>query len=481
MPLVLSVYVLEACNFLSYKFAVAHNALRRYLPLRSAPKGRRVATVARFAPEKNLEAAARIMAMAGEAWDVVGNAAHPYQHEYYRMISGAAGARTRLLLNASPGELDSVLGGARVYLHSSKETFGIAVAEAIAAGCVPIVPDNSAHPETVPFDELRYGSEEEAADKVSAALDGRHDGLLAPLRDHVRRFSEDAFQGGMMGIIGAPRGGGAAFPRHPCGQPERFKWGKRGGAHGMGLPSKVLRRLRRSGAPRSDLTREYWEEAAGGSVDKAVDAICDGYDQSQFAELAGVHFDESELGASHVVLDLACGMGRTCRRVAGRVGEYHGVDFIPEMIAKARKHNRGVQNATFHVNDGRTLAGFADATFDTVYSELAFQHMPKDVQRSYAAEAERVLKGGGLFFAQLPRMEFYNNAEYALTEAEARDLLSPFASADLVRTEAYWLARAVAGAGRGDAGRDGKPAPGSVPGDGAAECRGEAASEGGPP
>ena len=215
----------------------------------------------------------------------------------------------------------------------------------------------------------------------------------------------------------------------------------------MGLASRVLRRMRHNGVrPDPSLTREYWEDAAGGSVEKAVDAICDGYGPRQFAESARVHFDESELGASHVVLDLACGMGRTCRHVAGRVREYHGVDFIPEMIAKAREHNRGVPNATFHVNDGRTLGEFADGMFDVAYSELAFQHMTMDVQQSYAAEVARVLRAGGLFFAQLPRAEFYPGAEYALTENEARELLSPFASAGLLRTNAYWLARAVAGA-----------------------------------
>ena len=54
--------------------------------------------------------------------------------------------------------MDDALGRARVYLHASKETFGIAVAEAVAAGCMPVVPDNSAHPETVPFAKLRYGT-----------------------------------------------------------------------------------------------------------------------------------------------------------------------------------------------------------------------------------------------------------------------------------------------------------------------------------
>lgn len=220
--------------------------LRRYLPLRSAPKGRRVATVARFAPEKNLESAARIMAMADERWDVVGNAVHPYQFEYHRMISGTVGARARLMLNAAPGTIDSVLGGSRVYLHASKETFGMAVVEAIAAGCVPVVPDNSAHPETVPFGELRYGSEEEAADKVLAALGGRYDGLLAPLQDHVRRFSEGAFQEGMAEIIGeSARHSGDLFRAAPAGRLNSLYGGGGRSRDGMGLASRAIRRLRR--------------------------------------------------------------------------------------------------------------------------------------------------------------------------------------------------------------------------------------------
>lgn len=178
--------------------------LRRYSALRLRPKEDTVATVARYAPEKGLDAAARIMTRAGRRgrWEVVGSAVHPYQAEYHRTIGGmAAGIGARLRLNEGPGAVDDVLGRARVYLHASKETFGIAVAEAIAAGCVPVVPDNSAHPETVPFKELRYGTEGEAARIVREALDGKHDALLPALRDHVQGFSEEAFQEAMIGIV----------------------------------------------------------------------------------------------------------------------------------------------------------------------------------------------------------------------------------------------------------------------------------------
>ena len=175
--------------------------LDRFAACRAAARERRVATVARFALEKNLVAAARIIARTGERWDVVGNAVHPHQHAYLEEVRRAAGPGARFHVNAGPGRVLRVLAGAKAYLHASKETFGIAVAEAVAAGCVPVVPDNSAHAETVPFPELRYASEEEAAAKVSAALGGRYDRLLPGLWDHARQFSEAAFQEKMLGII----------------------------------------------------------------------------------------------------------------------------------------------------------------------------------------------------------------------------------------------------------------------------------------
>ena len=106
----------------------------------------------------------------------------------------------------------------------------------------------------------------------------------------------------------------------------------------------------------------------------------------------------------------------------------------------------------------------AGGSFDVVCSELTFQHMPRQVQASYAAEAARVLREGGRFLAQLPRSDFYPGAEYAPTRGEAQSLLSGFRSAELAETDAYWLARAVAGPAvqgrrRGVPGRpDGRPA-----------------------
>ena len=166
-----------------------------------AARERRTATVARFSPEKSLDAAVRIMREAGGQYDIVGNAVGAFQLGYLERVRRAASGQMSLHANVGQGMLEEIVGGSKVYLQTSEETFGIAVVEAIAAGCVPVVPDNSAHPETVPFDELRYGTEEEAAQIVQAALDGRYDHLLPSLRDHIQRFSEDAFQDAMIRII----------------------------------------------------------------------------------------------------------------------------------------------------------------------------------------------------------------------------------------------------------------------------------------
>lgn len=173
----------------------------RFEALRGVPKERRTATVARFSPEKNLGAAVRIMREAGGRYDIVGNAKGPFQKGHLEEIRRAASGEMRLHVNVGQDALEEAVGGARAYLHTSEETFGVAVVEAAAAGCIPVVPDNSAHPETVPFDGLRYGTEPEAARLVRGALDGRHDGLLPELRRHAQGFSEEAFQEAMLGII----------------------------------------------------------------------------------------------------------------------------------------------------------------------------------------------------------------------------------------------------------------------------------------
>jgi ubiquinone/menaquinone biosynthesis C-methylase UbiE len=186
--------------------------------------------------------------------------------------------------------------------------------------------------------------------------------------------------------------------------------------------------------------KDYWEKAAYGSVKKTMNKICDGFDQKSFEtkKESIIFLEEFQLTKDFVVLDLACGMGRTCRWVAPKVKEYVGVDFIPEMIEKAKKYNPDFPNVKFLVNDGKTLNIFSDKIFDLVYCEIAFQHMPRDVQKSYVSEVYRILKDGGTFFVQLPRIEYYKDSTFAFSKEEADSLLKNFNIKYLETTPAYY-------------------------------------------
>ena len=247
--------------------------VRRFAALRGALRERRTATVARFAPEKNLGGAVRIMREAGGRYDIVGNARGPAQLRTLKEARRSLTAGMRLHANAGHGVLEEIVGGARAYLHASEETFGVSVAEAAAAGCVPVVPDHTAHPETVPFAELRYRTEAEAAEIVRGALDGRYDGLLPALQEHVRRFSEEAFQEAMLGIIEGGearraereegRGGERARLCHTAARLPPFP-------SPLPTPPPAARRLRRRGRGPPSLRRA----GAGKDIDPDNTTFC---------------------------------------------------------------------------------------------------------------------------------------------------------------------------------------------------------------
>lgn len=190
--------------------------------------------------------------------------------------------------------------------------------------------------------------------------------------------------------------------------------------------------------------KEYWQKSAAGSVEKAMKRICDGFDPETFAtkKESIVFLDSFKLHPDFTVLEVACGMGRTCRWVAPQVKEYVGVDFIPEMIEKAKKYNANHSNASFYVNDGKTLDMLPNEKFDIVYCELAFQHMLKETQQSYVNEVYRVLKKGGIFFIQVPRMEYYKDSSFASTVEEANKMLQKFQIIPVITSSAYYIVMA---------------------------------------
>ncbi|PYI57300.1 class I SAM-dependent methyltransferase [Paenibacillus flagellatus] len=93
------------------------------------------------------------------------------------------------------------------------------------------------------------------------------------------------------------------------------------------------------------------------------------------------------------VLDIGCGTGDLCRELADRGAIPHGIDFSPDMVAKAKTK---YPDLTFEVADAQSYR--TDRTFDAVFSNAALHWMkkPADVIRS----VREALKPGGRFVAE---------------------------------------------------------------------------------
>jgi len=193
----------------------------------------------------------------------------------------------------------------------------------------------------------------------------------------------------------------------------------------------------------TDRTEKYWKKAASRDVENVMESICDKFDKKTFntKKEALIFSQNIKLDTNMKVLDLACGMGRTCKWVAPHVYEYVGVDFIPEMINKAKEYNNKFENARFVVNDGKTLNVLEHEYFDLAYSELAFQHMLKPVQESYVKDLQKVLKKNGLFYVQIPKLEFYKDSSYSRTRKETDDLFMNFETKYENESPAYYYIR----------------------------------------
>lgn len=105
---------------------------------------RLVVTVSRFTPEKGLDKIIDVAKSMPEYRFVIAGSKAGYSEPVIRRlrerISEENVANVELLINVPRRELRDLLGRAKYYLHPPfPEHFGIAIAEAMAAGCIPIV------------------------------------------------------------------------------------------------------------------------------------------------------------------------------------------------------------------------------------------------------------------------------------------------------------------------------------------------------
>jgi ubiquinone/menaquinone biosynthesis C-methylase UbiE len=105
---------------------------------------------------------------------------------------------------------------------------------------------------------------------------------------------------------------------------------------------------------------------------------------------------------SRRALEIGCGPGRLMLPMSRHFGEVYGVDISDDMIRLAKEKLRNIPHAHASVASGADLAGFADESFDFVYSYAVFQHIPnREVVFNYLREALRVLKPEGVLRCQI--------------------------------------------------------------------------------
>jgi arsenite methyltransferase len=113
----------------------------------------------------------------------------------------------------------------------------------------------------------------------------------------------------------------------------------------------------------------------------------------------GVPTELARLAPGQTVLDLGCGAGNDvfiARRCVGDAGRVIGLDFTPEMLAKAEANRSklGYDNVEFRQGEIEAMP-VADAEVDVVISNCVLNLVPD--KRAAFAEIFRVLKPGGHF------------------------------------------------------------------------------------
>lgn len=136
----------------------------------------------------------------------------------------------------------------------------------------------------------------------------------------------------------------------------------------------------------------FWDKIAEGYAAKPVS------DPAAFERKIAITVGHMAPGCA--VLDVGCGTGSLCLRLAPHGGQVEGLDLSPEMIriARGKAQAAGVENVTFHVgafDDGFTAV--ADGSLDVVcaYSLL---HLVRD-RAAALRHLHRLLKPGGVFIA----------------------------------------------------------------------------------
>lgn len=180
---------------------------------------------------------------------------------------------------------------------------------------------------------------------------------------------------------------------------------------------------------------QYWKEAVQDFYgwDKQDDPdvyhkICTGCHSADefYANTESVVY-LAEPGPQDECFNVGCGAGRVEYHLAPKVARIHSLDFAASMVELAREKCSGLENVQFSQNDGETLQPLEDEGYTLGWCELVFQHVPRHVTAGYLAEVKRVLKPGGRFICNIPKLDRYGNTVTCggFTRRQVRLLVEP--------------------------------------------------------
>jgi SAM-dependent methyltransferase len=98
------------------------------------------------------------------------------------------------------------------------------------------------------------------------------------------------------------------------------------------------------------------------------------------------------------VLEIAPGHGRCTQFLLRFTQRYKGIDLSQQCVDHCRARFAGRQDADFVVNDGLSLAGAADQTYNLIFSFDSLVHADNDAIAAYVPQILGLLAPGGIAF-----------------------------------------------------------------------------------
>jgi ubiquinone/menaquinone biosynthesis C-methylase UbiE len=152
---------------------------------------------------------------------------------------------------------------------------------------------------------------------------------------------------------------------------------------------------------RRDQYKAVWTKLS--ETERSAKLHIGGFEEESSFEIEGFRTKETlvgtvGIGATDIVLEIGCGVGRVGKQLAPMCRKWIGCDVSPHMLKLAAKRLANFRNIELHEITGFDLRGLPDEHVDMVYSTVVFMHLEEWDRFSYVLEAWRVLRPGGRIF-----------------------------------------------------------------------------------